>query len=179
MKEEEQKQREENLQEQGFDELTIASIIKAEKSSLKENKTIGQYILYIAGTVIVILFTIVLVALYSGTRTPNYEIINIDKTQVLVNKYNVGIKVKVFKKLDDSTLKRIIDEVTQKHKSAENQVLVWVFDYNSFPNADKYDPTLWVAMGNTNYYIDGLNARTDYRFQLYEDLRVLYEVSKQ
>ena len=178
MTEEEQKQREESLREQGFDESTITSIIQAESNTPEPNKNAGKYILYAAAAAVTILLAIVLFAFFSATAMPHYEIINIDKSQALVNKYNVGIKTKVFEKLDNTSLKRIIDEITQKHKSAENQVLVWVFDYHSFPDADKHGPTLWVAMGNTNYSTNGLNAKTDYNYQSYEDLRVLYEASK-
>jgi hypothetical protein len=70
MTEKEQKEREESLREQGFDESTIASIIQAENSTPEpKKKNIGKYILYIGAAVVAVLFVIVLNALFSATGT--------------------------------------------------------------------------------------------------------------
>src|SRR6056297_585930 len=68
MTELERRQQEEQLREQGFDESTIASILKAEENN-PTKKRFGKSVLYIVGSVVVVLFIIVTIVLFSPTET--------------------------------------------------------------------------------------------------------------
>ncbi|HPJ13218.1 MAG TPA: hypothetical protein PLV00_07520 [Caldisericia bacterium] len=85
MTEEERVRREEELRSQGFDNTTVNSILQAEESEPNKKNNFGKYALYIAGTVVAILFVIVTVALLSATGTDEgpsrYEI---DSTKRLI-----------------------------------------------------------------------------------------------
>src|SRR6056297_585279 len=85
----ERRQREEQLRERGFDESTIASILKAEESK-PAKKRVGKSVLYIVGAVVVALFIIVTLVLFSPTETNSDD--SAFMSEAMLSKYRVPWK---------------------------------------------------------------------------------------
>src|SRR6056297_2393207 len=85
----ERRQREEQLREQGFDESTIASILKAEENN-PTKKRVGKSVLYIVGAVVVALFIVVTLVLFNTTETNSDDSAFI--SEAMLSKYRVPWK---------------------------------------------------------------------------------------
>ncbi|HPJ13349.1 MAG TPA: hypothetical protein PLV00_08185 [Caldisericia bacterium] len=112
----------------------------------------------------------------------NYEYININEVQVLRNKLNVSVDIKIVERMSQEQLQAILEREIEKFKSIEAHVIVRIYDYKTFPDSRKYHMSLWVALAQTNFYTDGLNANTDFLFHTtdkdYENIQYFYDYYK-
>jgi hypothetical protein len=112
----------------------------------------------------------------------SYEYINIEEKQVLPDKLNVSVDIKIMERMSQEQLQAILEREIEKFKSVEAQVIIRIYDYKTFPNSRKYHMSLWVALAQTNFYTDGLNANTEFLFHItdkdYENIKYFYDYYK-
>ena len=112
----------------------------------------------------------------------SYEYINVEEKRVLQDKMNVSVDVKIMERMTQEQLQAILEKEIQKFKSVEAHVIVRIYDYKTFPNSRKYHMSLWVALAQTNFYMDGLSANTEFMFHNtdkdYENIKYFYDYYK-